>query len=125
MMRVGIFFGITAIGLSGAVMSEASGASRPTVTCKADSGKAFLPALTPREICDRFKRTLGDKVGTLRVELRFSAKGMASARTSQLRNGQWKSYPLFEMAVMGRHFNTSDIDRLAGDVIRGVTASKK
>lgn len=106
-------------------MSDASEASQPTVTCTANSGKAFSPALTSQQICDRFKRALDSKAGTIRVELRFSPKGIASAKTSQLRKGQWKPYPLFEMAVMDRRFNVSDIDRLAGDVIRGVAAAPK
>lgn len=106
-------------------MSNASGADRPKVTCSADSGKAFSPALTPQEICDHFKHSLGGKAGTIRVELRFSLKGIASARTLQLRKGQWKAFPLFEMAVMGRCFNKSDITRLAKDVAHGIAAPPK
>lgn len=123
MTRMGIVFGMGA--LAGAVMLDASEASRPAVTCSADSGKAFSPALTPQEICDRFKRALGRKAGIIRVELRFSSKGMASARTSQLRQGRWKTFPLFEMAVMDRRFNPSDIDRLAGDVVRGMAVAPR
>jgi len=106
-------------------MSDVWGANRPKVTCSVDSGKAFSPVLTPTEICDRFKRSLGSKAGTVRVELRFTLNGVASAKTSQLRRGQWKAFPLFEMAVMDRRFNKSDIDRLANDVVRGIAAPPK
>jgi hypothetical protein len=125
MKRLLTIVGCTVVGLSGVVMSDAWAASRSKVNCSVDSGKAFSPALTPTEICDRFKRSLGAKAGTVRVELRFSLTGVASAKASQLRQGQWKAFPLFEMAVMGRRFNKSDIDRLANDVVRGIAAPPK
>jgi hypothetical protein len=124
MRRIGIALGVTAIALTGVAMSNAR-SKPPEIACNADSSKAFSPALTPQQICDRFTRALGGKPGTVRVELRFSPKGVASAKASQLRNGQWTTLPLFEMAVMDRGFNTSDIDRLAGDVKRGMAAAPK
>jgi hypothetical protein len=123
MQRICFVLAVVTIGLAGAVVSNASGTSRPTVTCSADSAKSFAPPLTVQEICDRFKRAIGRKAGTIRVQLRFSPKGLASANASQLRKGRWKAFPLFEIAVMDRHFNSSDIDRLAGDVMRGIAAA--
>jgi hypothetical protein len=121
MLRLGIALGMAAIGLTGVAMSNAPRSNRADVTCNAGNSKAFSPALTPQQICDRFTRALGSKSGTVRVELRFSPRGIASAKASQLRNGRWKTFPLFEMAVMDRRFNAADIDRLAADVARGVT----
>jgi hypothetical protein len=125
MMRILSALGFAVVGLAGAVTSNASVAISPTVTCSADSGKAFAPVLTAEDICARFKRTLGRRAEPLRVELRFSSKGMASAKASQFRKGRWKTFPLFEMAVMDRRFNTSDIDRLVGDVVRGIASAPK
>jgi hypothetical protein len=50
---------------------------------------------------------------------------MASAHAAHLRGGEWHALPLFELAVMDRRFNTSDIDLLAQDVLNGMTVASR
>lgn len=125
MKRFWIALGIATMGLTGIAMSHAPLSAHPEIACSADSGKAFAPTLTPQQICGQFIRALGTKAGTVRAELRFAPTGLASAKAWQLRGGQWTALPLFEMAVMDRRFNASDIKRLAEDVLRGMTAGAR
>jgi hypothetical protein len=102
-------------------MSTAPEPDRPEIRCAADDGKAFSPALTPEQICAEFMRALGDQSDNVRVELRFSPRGLASARAARRRDGEWEDLPLFELAVMDRQFNVSDINQLAHDVLGGIS----
>jgi hypothetical protein len=123
MKHIGFALGFAAMTLTGQATSEAAAAKVTAVGCTADSGKAFAPALTPQQICDRFTRALGSKASELRVELHFSKLGLASAKAAQRRNGKWVDLPLFELAVMDRRFNASDVERLAKDVLRGMNSA--
>jgi hypothetical protein len=125
MGRVGIIGSLLAIGLTGSASYTMLESNPPAISCTADSGKAFSSALTPDMICDRFMRSIGNKSGTVRVELRFLANGVASAKIWQLREGQWTPLPLFEMAVMDRPFSASDIDRMAQDVAQWMAVAPK
>lgn len=125
MQRFILAMGMAIIALTAVTMSNAFGSGRPEVVCSADSGKAFSPVLTAQQICDRFMRALNRKAGTVRVDLRFSSKGLASAKTWQLRSGGWKRLPLLEMAVMDRPFNLSDIDNLAKDVASAMASARR
>jgi hypothetical protein len=109
------------LGLGVTLMSCTSAAHQRSVDCSVDAGKAFAPEISSETICDRFKRGLGDEGRALRIELRFSQRGTASAKIAQWRDGKWQDLPLFEMAVMDRSFNISDIDRLASDVKQTIT----
>jgi hypothetical protein len=59
----------------------------------------------------------------LSVELRFGPRGMASAKAIHLRAGRPIPLPVYELAISDRPFRASDIDALAGDVARGLSAA--
>lgn len=118
--------GIVAVGVTGIGVSTAFPSTppdEPASGCTADDGKAFAPELTAADICARFTRALGDQAAQLRVSLSFSRRGLAAARVLHRRGDRWESLPLFELMVIDRLFNLSDIDRLAQIVSDGVTTS--
>lgn len=125
MIRIMMALGLATAGTMGLHMSAAKHPIQPDIVCSADGEKAFAPALTPDQICDHFRRALGGRGQDMRVDLRFSMRGLASAQASVWRAGRWETLPLFEMAVMDRRFNLSDIDRLAGDVVVGMTTDSR
>jgi hypothetical protein len=118
-----MIWAMAAVGLTGGAVSTGQHQEQPGSACTATGGDIFNPALTSEQICTQFRGALGRQAANVRVSLRFSPRGTASARVSQLRAGQWHELPLLEMAVMDRRFNHSDIDQLARDVLGGLTAA--
>ncbi len=112
--------GLMGIAMSNSLQSDGSQPNPPETRCTADGGKAFSPELTPDQICAHFGQALGSQSDSIRAELHFSMRGMASVRITRLRDGQWQDMPTFELAVMDRHFGLSDIERLAQDVLDGI-----
>jgi hypothetical protein len=104
------------------------------VQCSASGTKSFVPAITAPAACAHFVRALGAATGTrtslniapprdgLIVELRFGSRGMASVQVVQFRAGRPQSLPVYELAISDRPFRGSDIDSLASDVARGLSA---
>jgi hypothetical protein len=125
MLKLGIALGLATLGLTGVIVPHSPDTDRPEIACNADGGKAFAPELTPQQICDQFMAALGSDAGSIRVDLRFSMRGIASANAARLEGSAWQPLPSFELMVMDRRFNTSDIDRLARDVLNGITRTSQ
>ena len=118
------------LGLAGPAIAAAP----MPVRCTVIGTKFFAPTVPETELCTRFVRALGaaahlpTSLNTaaapdgLIVELRFGPRGMASAKASRLRAGRTISLPVYELAISDRQFAPSDIDMLASDVARGLTA---
>lgn len=111
------------MGLVGVAGTTGLHPEQPESSCTATGGNVFDPALTSEEICAQFRGALGSQADSVRVALRFSPRGSASASATHLRGGVWHALPLLELAVMDRRFNRTDIDRLAQDVLGGLTAA--
>jgi hypothetical protein len=112
-------------------------AAPPTpVQCSAIGLKNLAPATSAPSICAHFVHVLGAATRTpmslstapprdgLTVELRFGPRGMASARVMRWRAGKATPLPVHELAISDRQFGMSDIDTLAGDIARGLTAGR-
>ena len=103
------------------------------VHCSATGTKFFAPAMTSTDVCARFVRALSTGTSTgavlstaqptgdgLVVELHFLPQGVASARAARWHAGRSLPLPVYEVAISDRQFAATDIDRLAGDVARGI-----
>jgi hypothetical protein len=123
MLRARFLSKLVTFSLMGIAVPNCTMSKQPETLCTADSGKAFSPDMTPQQICDQFMAALGSKAASIRAELQFSMRGMASVNASHLRSGKWHQLPLLEMAVMDRRFKPSDIDQLARDVLNGIQNS--
>lgn len=106
------------------------------IECTATGLKYFATGVSAEQICQRFVRSFGRARGAtvamrtvapgrsgLHVEIGFRPPGIASARVVEQRAGKSLSLPLYELAVSDRKFLSSDIDRLAVDVARGLTGA--
>ena len=104
-----------------------------SIQCTATGLKHFGSQISAEQLCQRFAQAFGRARGTavatrtvapgqsgLVVELGFRLPGIASARVAQLAAGKSRVLPLYELAVSDRKFLSSDIDRLAVDVARGL-----
>jgi hypothetical protein len=123
--------GLLCLGAAG----QAVAAAPMPVQCSAVGTKFFASAMTEPDACARFARALGPATRTtislttvplrdgLSVELRFGPRGMASAKAICLRAGRPIPLPVYELAISDRQFSASDIDALASDVARGLSAA--
>lgn len=116
-------------------MTAAPRSATVPVTCAATGAKLLSPAIAPGDICDRFIAALGTAARRpvraaaqvsegLKVDLSFRAPGIATANVVRVRAGRAQPPVSYELAVSDRALRASDVERLAGDVARGVFAAK-
>lgn len=121
---------------TGAAMASPAPPPAISIACSAE-GTKLVGALSPAAACQRFVAAFAAASGRpavasstppdqlrdgLIVALRFLPQGLAMASATPVRAGSAGPQQRHELAVSDRAFAPADIDRLAADTAKGITA---
>ena len=134
--------GIVTLVLVIAATAAPAAAAPVRYACATVGEKLIVPPASPATVCERFRLALSratqktlrvdtgrlaasDSVPWIRVTLRFTKAGVASARVEQSKSGRVVVHPDSNVAVSDRAIGLQSVDLLARGVARAIDATEK